>query len=43
MNIEKCIELRNEYNILDYMENVLFPKKNKAIILTNKDSTNRRE
>ena len=43
MNFEKCIELRNEYNLLDYMENILFPKKNKAIILANKDSTNRRE
>lgn len=43
MNFEKCIELRNEYNILDYMENILFSKKNKAIILANKDSTNRRE
>lgn len=43
MNFEKCIELRNEYNLLDYMENILFPKKNKTIILTNKDSTNHRE
>lgn len=43
LNFEKCIELRNEYNLLDYMENRLFPKKNKAIILTNKDSTNHRE